>query len=142
MVKAVRAGFLTCQVASGWGFILGSSRKLNCIYGKDRNHTEYYSGTISKFGLDIGYLHSGVLLWSVLAPTNDPGEGVLAGHYGGATASAAVGLGGGANVLIGGFKHSIALQPVSIEAQNGVNVAAGIAELSLHFVGKEPPKTP
>jgi hypothetical protein len=141
IVKAVRAGFLTCQVANGWGFILGSSRKMNCTYGRDPNHTERYTGTISKFGVDIGYLHSGVILWSVLAPTNDPDPGALAGHYGGATASAAVGVGAGANVLIGGFQHSIALQPVSIEAQNGLNVAAGITELTLKYVGQEPQKT-
>src|ERR1700680_2539637 len=64
----IRAGFLTCQVASGWGFVFGSSRKVNCTYEMEPNHTEYYRGTISKFGADIGYLHSAVLLWSVLAP--------------------------------------------------------------------------
>jgi hypothetical protein len=58
----------------------------------------------------------------------------LAGHYAGPTASAALGVGVGANVLIGGFKKSIALQPVAIETQNGLNVAAGITELGLHFV--------
>src|ERR1700737_3383734 len=61
----VRAEFLTCQVASGWGVIFGSSRNVNCTYQMDPSHTEYYRGTISKFGADIGYLHSGVLLWSV-----------------------------------------------------------------------------
>jgi Protein of unknown function (DUF992) len=136
----VRAGYLTCHVDSGWGFIFGSSRKVKCAYTRNKNYTEYYTGTISKFGADIGYLESAVMLWTVVAPTTDLGEGALAGHYAGATASVALGVGAGANVLIGGFKKSIALQPISIEGQNGLNVAAGIASLDLKFDKKEPPK--
>lgn len=130
----VKAGYLTCHVASGWGFIFGSSRDIACTYSAKPNYSEFYSGTISKFGVDIGYLRSGVMLWAVLAPTTNPGPGALTGHYAGATASVALGIGAGAHVLIGGFENSIALQPVAIEAQNGLNVAAGIDELSLHFV--------
>lgn len=136
----VRAGYLTCHVASGWGFIFGSSRDVKCAYARDKNYTEYYTGSITKFGADIGYLSSGVILWAVVAPTSNLDPGSLAGHYGGATASVALGVGGGANVLVGGFKKSIALQPVSIEGQNGLNVAAGIAELSLKFDEAKPPK--
>jgi hypothetical protein len=137
----VRTGYLTCHVASGWGFIFGSSRKLRCAYARQPNYTEYYDGSITDFGADIGYLQSGVILWAVAAPTTDLGPGALAGHYGGATARAAIGVGAGANVLVGGFKHSIALQPVSIEGENGLNVAAGIAELSLKLNNNKPPKT-
>ena len=95
----------------------------------------------SKFGADIGYLQSGVILWAVLAPTTNLGQGALAGHYGGATASAAVGVGAGANVLVGGFNSSIALQPVSIEGQNGLNVAAGVASMNLTFNKEKPAKS-
>jgi hypothetical protein len=136
----VRAGYLTCHVASGWGFIFGSSRTVKCAYTRDKDYTEYYTGSITKFGADIGYLSSAVMLWAVVAPTTNLGEGALAGHYGGATASIALGVGAGANVLVGGFKKSIALQPVSIEGQNGLNVAAGVAQLALKFDEKKPPK--
>jgi Protein of unknown function (DUF992) len=136
----VRAGYLTCHVASGWGFVFGSSRTVKCAYTRDKNYTEYYTGSITKFGADIGYLSSAVILWAVVAPTTNLGEGALAGHYGGATASVALGVGAGANVLVGGFKKSIALQPISIEGQNGLNVAAGIAQLSLKFDRQKPPK--
>ena len=129
----IRAGYLTCRVASGWGFIFGSSRNLRCAYALQPGYTEYYDGSISKFGADIGYLQSGVILWAVVAPSTNLGQGALAGHYGGATTSAAIGVGGGANVLVGGFKNSIALQPISIEGQNGLNVAAGVVQLSLKF---------
>ena len=137
----VRAGYLTCHVESGWGFIFGSSRKIKCAYALQPGYTEYYTGSITKFGADIGYLQSGVILWAVLAPTTNLGQGALAGHYGGATASAALGVGAGANVLIGGFNHSVALQPISIEGQNGLNVAAGIVEMSLTFDKTKPAKS-
>jgi len=132
----VKTGSLTCHVASGWGFIIGSSRTIRCSYSSKHHPHEHYTGTISKFGADIGYLQSAVILWAVAAPTTELGPGALAGHYAGAQASVALGVGGGANVLIGGFKKSIALQPVSVEGQNGLNVAAGIGAMSLHYDGE------
>jgi Protein of unknown function (DUF992) len=137
----VRAGYLTCHVESGWGFIFGSSRKMKCAYALQPGYTEYYTGSVTKFGADIGYLQSGVILWAVLAPTTNLGQGALAGHYGGATASAAIGVGAGANVLVGGFNSSIALQPVSIEGQNGLNVAAGVVGMTLTFDQNKPAKS-
>jgi hypothetical protein len=104
-------------------------------------YTEFYTGTITRFGADIGFLSSAVMIWAVLAPTTNLGQGALAGTYAGATASAAVGVGAGANVLIGGFNHSIALQPISIEGQNGLNVAAGVAALTLRFNTNKPAKS-
>jgi Protein of unknown function (DUF992) len=129
----VKTGYLTCHVASGWGFIIGSSRRIRCVYSSKTHPNEHYTGSISKFGADIGYLQSAVILWAVAAPTNDLGAGALAGSYAGATASVSLGVGAGANVLIGGFKKSIALQPVSVEGQNGLNVAAGIGAMTLHY---------
>jgi hypothetical protein len=137
----VRAGYLTCHVSSGWGIIFGSSRDMHCSYAMQPGYTEYYTGSITKFGADIGYLSSAVMIWAVLAPTTNLGQGALAGTYAGATASAAVAVGAGANVLIGGFNHSIALQPVSIEGQNGLNIAAGVAALSLKFNTNKPAKS-
>jgi hypothetical protein len=136
----VKMGYLTCNEAAGWGFIIGSSHSIHCTYTSNKHRTEYYTGTISKFGADIGYLQSAVILWAVAAPTTDLSPGALAGDYGGAQASLALGVGAGANVLLGGFHKSIALQPVSVEGQNGLNVAAGIAGLSLHYEGERPPR--
>jgi hypothetical protein len=127
----VRVGTLTCNVASGWGFVFGSSKDLHCTY-RGNNHFEHYTGAISKFGVDIGYTEGGVLVWGVFAPTSDIRKGALEGDYAGATASATVGVGLGANVLVGGFDKSIALQPLSIEGNKGLNVAAGIGSISLH----------
>jgi Protein of unknown function (DUF992) len=129
--SGVKVGVLTCNVDSGWGFVFGSSRSLKCTYAGKPGVSEHYTGTISKFGVDIGYLQSAVMVWAVVAPAADVAPGALAGDYGGATAGASVGVGAGANVLIGGSTKQIALQPVSIEGNAGLNVAAGIAAVSL-----------
>jgi len=127
----VKLGTLSCHEKSGWGFIFGSSHEVRCTFSSG-NRVERYDGSISKFGVDVGYQQSGVLLWEVVAPTDHVGSGALAGHYGGLTAGATVGVGLSANALIGGSTTSIALQPLSIEGATGLNVAAGIADLTLH----------
>jgi hypothetical protein len=131
--QAVKAGIMTCNVAGGFGFILGSSRTVNCTFAPDGVAPQHYVGAINKFGVDIGYVEGAVMAWAVLAPTNNPGPGLLAGTYVGATGSASVGVGVGANVLFGGFGNSISLQPLSVEGNRGFNVAGGIAELTLTF---------
>ncbi len=132
----VKIGTLSCHEASGWGFIFGSSHEVRCTFSNGER-TERYEGTISKFGVDVGYQQSAVLIWAVVAPNDVHGPGVLDGHYGGATAEGSVGVGVGANALIGGSTRSIALQPLSIEGATGLNVAAGIGELTLRSHGRE-----
>ena len=127
----VVVGTLTCNVASGSGFVFGSSRAINCTFAGPGGRYEHYVGNISKFGVDIGYTQGGILVWTVIAPTAALGPGALAGNYVGGTASATVGVGLGANALVGGSTNSIALQPLSIEANRGLNVAAGIAAMTL-----------
>src|SRR5579862_2733082 len=129
--SGVKAGELTCNVDSGWGFVFGSSRGLKCTYSPKAGVFEHYTGHVSKFGVDIGYTQAGVIVWIVVAPTTDLAPGALAGHYGGVTAGASVGAGLGANVLVGGSNKSIALQPLSLEGNQGLNIAAGIAEITL-----------
>ncbi len=129
----VRVGTLTCNVASGWGFVFGSSKGLHCTFAPGAGRPEKYAGTISKFGVDIGYTQGGVIVWAVLAPTANLAPGALAGNFAGATASATVGVGAGANVLIGGSNRTISLQPLSIEGNTGLNVAAGIGAISLRY---------
>ena len=129
--SGVNVGTLTCNVASGWGFVFGSSRAINCTFAGAGGRYEYYSGQISKFGVDIGYTQGGVLVWTVVAPTANLAPGSLAGGYAGGTASATVGVGVGANALVGGSGNTIALQPLSLEGSTGLNVAAGIGAITL-----------
>jgi hypothetical protein len=128
----IKTGFLTCHVASGFGFVFGSSKEVNCTYTTlTGNQGESYVGDISKFGVDIGYSGAAIIAWAVLAPTADVAKGALAGQYAGVTASAAAGPGVGAHVLLGGFNKSFTLQPVSVEGSTGLNVAGGIESLTL-----------
>jgi len=131
----VKAGILTCNVASGSGFIFGSDHAVSCTYSGAGGRIEHYTGTISKFGVDIGYSRGGVIIWAVLAPTSNPPPDALVGQYGGITAGASAGVGASANLLIGGSKHEISLQPLSVEGERGLNVAAGIAEITLRPAG-------
>jgi hypothetical protein len=130
----VKIGTLTCQVASGWGFIFGSSKDLRCTFNPGRGMGEHYVGSISKFGVDIGYTDSAVIVWAVFAPNSGPKHGALQGDYAGLTASATAGVGVGAHALVGGLDRSITLQPLSIEGNTGLNVAGGIGAMSLRSV--------
>ena len=113
---------------------LGRPKICRCNFHPDRGAGEHYIGSISKFGVDIGYTDSAVIVWAVFAPSAGPKRGALAGDYAGLTASATAGVGVGANALIGGFGRSITLQPLSIEGNTGLNVAGGIGALSLRYV--------
>jgi hypothetical protein len=128
----VKIGVLKCNIGAGTGFIIGSTKKLNCRYkSADGGNDEHYLGKIRKYGIDIGSTSKGRIVWAVLAPTRKVARGALAGSYGGVSAEATLGVGLGANALIGGSDKSIALQPLSIQAQEGFNVAIGISSLEL-----------
>jgi hypothetical protein len=130
---SVAAGTLTCDVSAGIGLIIGSRKSVACTFAPSYpGPVEYYNGSISKFGVDIGATAASVMVWLVYAPTTRP-VGALAGQYVGATGEATVGVGVGANVLIGGSNRTVTLQPVSIQGQTGLNVAGGVAELALQF---------
>ncbi len=124
---------LTCNVAGGVGFVFGSSKELRCLFTRTDGIAERYTGTIKKFGVDIGFTKEAQIVWLVFAPGNIA-PGSLAGAYAGATASATVGVGAGANVLLGGSSKQVTLQPVSVEGSVGLNVAAGIGEVELKYV--------
>jgi len=129
-----QSGTLNCDVSAGIGFVVGSQRQVNCLFTPSYPAPpEQYVGTITKLGLDVGFTGGGQLVWSVLQSTTRR-RGVLAGSYAGASAEATVGAGLGANLLVGGNDRSVALQPLSVGGQVGLNVAAGIAEISLQFV--------
>lgn len=127
--SGVKVGMLTCHVEGGAGFIIGSSKAMACVF-KGRGRAEHYTGRIGKLGVDIGVTGDTVIAWAVFAP-GKINRGALKGSYGGASAEATVIAGLGANVLVGGFRKTINLQPVSVQAQTGLNVAAGIASMHL-----------
>jgi hypothetical protein len=127
----VQAGLLTCDVAAGFGYVIGSSRAMDCTYTSTDGNAQDYQGWLSRIGLDLGYLGEFTLVWAVLAPSASRAVDALAGTYVGVSAQASVGLGGGANVMIGGSRNSITLQPVSANVSSGLYVGGGIAAMEL-----------
>ena len=124
-----RVGTLTCNTSPGVGLVVGGQRQLSCIYASARAR-EAYEGTVSTLGLDIGATTGGQLVWAVFAPTKLP-RAALAGTFTGATAGGTVGAGASANVLVGGPDRRVIMQPVSVQGQTGVNVAAGVSTMEL-----------
>ena len=126
-----KVGTLSCDISGGIGLIITSKKDLTCMFTPSQpGPKEVYVGSITKFGLDLGATAGGEMVWAVYAPSTRK-FGALAGNYGGATAEATVGAGLGANVLVGGSDRTVALQPVSVQGQAGLNVAAGVADLRL-----------
>ncbi|MDI1286328.1 MAG: DUF992 domain-containing protein [Reyranella sp.] len=131
--SGANVGSLSCSVAGGVGFIFGSSKEMNCLFTRTDGIAERYTGSIKKYGVDIGFTKEAQMIWLVFAP-GSIAPGALTGSYAGATASATVGVGVGANVLLGGGSGQVTLQPVSVEGSVGLNVAAGVGAVDLTYV--------
>jgi len=129
--RMVRVGVLECRGGASIGFVVGSVTNLGCVLRAEGMPEDRYVATIRKVGLDLGITQETALAWGVFAPVDRLGPGDLAGDYAGAQGSASVGVGLGGNVLVGGSNNSIALQPLSVQGQVGINVAAGLESLEL-----------
>jgi len=130
--RRVQVGTLSCSISAGIGLVVASQRNVACNFQPDNGPPEAYTGTITRIGVDVGFTTGGAMVWGVFTDTNRY-AGMLTGTYAGATAEATVAAGLGANVLVGGSNHSVALQPLSVQGQLGLNVAAGIGALDLHL---------
>jgi hypothetical protein len=127
----VQVGVLECRGAASIGFVVGSVTNLGCVLRVEGLPEDRYIATIRKVGLDLGITQETALAWGVYAPVVRLGPGDLAGDYAGAQGSASIGVGAGGNVLIGGSNNTIALQPLSLQGQVGLNLAAGLESLEL-----------
>lgn len=128
----LKLGVLTCDIEGGTALVIASHKGLDCTFKPSHGGPrERYTGVISKIGVDLGVTHQGSLVWAVFAVGSDYEGGQLAGNYLGATAEASVVAGGGANVLVGGFQRSFNLQPLSVQAQTGVNLAVAVTSMRL-----------
>jgi Protein of unknown function (DUF992) len=130
--RRVQVGQLACSVSAGVGLVVGSQRNVSCNFQPDGGPPEAYVGTITKIGLDVGFTTGGAMVWGVFTDTNRY-AGMLSGTYAGVQAEATVAAGLGANVLVGGSNRSVALQPLSVTGQTGLNIAAGVGALELHY---------
>ncbi len=130
-MQRVQVGLLECRGGSSVGFIVGSVTNLGCVFRSDNMPEDRYVATVRKIGLDIGITQESALAWGVFAPVARLGPGDLSGNYAGAQGSASIGVGFGGNVLVGGSANSIALQPLSVQGQVGLNLALGVEALEL-----------
>jgi len=130
--RQIQVGTLTCSLSSSVGLVLGSQKNVNCVFrGQPGEPEEAYTGTMTTIGLDIGVTTGGVIVWAVFADSNRY-AGMLTGTYAGATAEVSIAAGLGANVLVGGSHRTVALQPLSVQGQMGLDIAGGIGALELH----------
>ena len=130
--RRTQAGRLNCTLAPSVGLVVGSRQRMSCEFiASRRAFRDLYSGTVTRVGLDLGVTAGGVMGWTVLARTKGLRRGALAGTYVGASGDIALGVGVGANALVGGTGRSIMLQPLSVSGQVGVNLALGVARLTL-----------
>src|SRR5262245_26235430 len=130
-----QVGMLTCKLNPSIGFIIAGHQSMECRYVPGEGAPpQAYDGALITVGIDIGISAGGVLGWAVLAPTAGIPAGALAGEYVGASGDLGIGVGAGANVLIGGSARTFALQPVSLEGSIAVNVALGVSGLKLRPV--------
>ena len=128
----VQVGTLTCSLSSSIGLLVGSRRNVSCLFrGTSGEPDEPYTGTMTRVGLDVGFTTGSVIIWTVFAKTNRY-KGMLTGTYTGASAEMSLAAGLGANVLVGGSSQTVALQPLSVQGQIGLDIAAGVGSLDLH----------
>jgi hypothetical protein len=128
----VQVGTLACSISAGIGLIIASQRNVSCTFKPDNGPPEAYTGTMTIIGVDVGFTTGSAMVWGVLSGTNRY-VGMLSGTYVGATAQATAVAGVGANALVGGSNRSVALQPLSVQGQVGINAAGGIGALDLHL---------
>ncbi|MFV0295295.1 MAG: DUF992 domain-containing protein [Hyphomicrobiaceae bacterium] len=126
-----KLGTLKCKGYGTVGLLIGSKERLDCVFTSSKGSRQKYRGSITKVGLDVGIKGKSTMVWAVFASTKRPDGRFLAGNYVGASADASIGVGGGGNLLIGGSKNSVTLQPLSVSVQTGVNLAVGVAGFTL-----------
>jgi Protein of unknown function (DUF992) len=129
---AAEVGGLTCRSGGSVGYVVGAVLNFNCVFVPSYGGPAHrYVGVIRRIGVDLGWTQGVSMGWVVFAPTGVIHPGDLAGNYGGVQGNASVGIGAGANAMVGGSNNSFALQPVSAQAQAGLNVSAGFTGLEL-----------
>ena len=133
--SSLKVGTLTCDVSAGIGLLISQQQTMTCTFDPaSGGPPDLYTGRIDKFGLALGSVQQGTMVWGVLAPTSGFPHGALAGSYGGVGAEATAGAGLGANLLVGGTGRSFSLQPLTVQGQAGLNFAAGVTTLTLTSV--------
>jgi hypothetical protein len=130
-----QVGALTCRLNPSIGFIIAGHQSMECTFQPAGPFPpQAYQGAFNIVGLDVGVTAGGILSWTVFAPTTGFPAGALAGEYVGASGDVGLGVGAGANILLGGSGRTFALQPLSIQGSVAFNIALGVSMLTLRAV--------
>jgi hypothetical protein len=129
-----QAGVLRCRLNPSIGFVIFGHQSMECSFQPVSGPVQAYEGAINTIGIDLGVSEGGRFAWAVFGPASGIPYGALAGEYVGASGDVGIGVGVGANALVGGSNRSIALQPVSLEGSVALNVVAGLSQLKLRPV--------
>jgi hypothetical protein len=129
---STQIGTLSCDVSRGIGMFVVEKQTLSCVFkNSGSGKSENYAGSIDQYGVALGEVAEGHLVWGVIAATSGLPAGALAGTYAGVGANASIGAGAGANILVGGSGRAFSLQPLSVEGQIGINIAGGVTTVTL-----------
>jgi Protein of unknown function (DUF992) len=129
--RPMRAGVLECEGRRTTGKLVMSQARLHCVFRSDGRQPERYVAKVRRYGVDLGLTDETRMAWAVNAPINDFGRSELRGRYGGLSANAAALFGFGGSFLLRGSDRAAALQPISLQGQTGLNLAAGVTEVEL-----------
>ena len=130
--STAQVGTLACDVSAGVGMILTQKQTMTCVFTpSSAAPPEPYLGRVDEFGVALGAVNEGHLVWGVIAPSTGVPRGALSGTYSGVGVQATAGAGVGANVLVGGSGRAFSLQPISVQGQTGLNLAGGVVTITL-----------
>lgn len=130
----LQVGVITCKVVPGSrvNLLVRSTADVDCTWEYGGAVEKYRGETGIALGLDLSFKSDETIAFGVIAASSDvtPGKFALAGKYVGGTADAALGVGVGAKVLVGGGNKNVSLQPLALSGSTGsAGASAGVGFL-------------
>lgn len=132
----IKVGSLEVRAIEGTrhNLIIKSSVDVEAVFTDSKGNKEYYIGEMGqKLGVDLSYKTKEVLGYLVFSASSDykTGSYAMQGKYFGQKATAALGIGTGVQILLGGFDKSFSLQPIALEGVEGAGASLGLGYLYL-----------
>ena len=125
----LQVGVITCKVVAGsrMNLLIHSTADVDCTWEYAGAVEKYRGETGVALGLDLSFKSDETIAFGVIAASQDvtPGKYALTGKYVGGTADAALGVGVGAKVLVGGGNKNVSLQPLALSGSTGSVGASG-----------------
>lgn len=131
--KGAQIGLLECRTVEGSGFtlLISSTADVKCRFEATGGVVEKYRGeTGVALGIDLHWDRKTKIVYTVFAANYKAGSYQLTGKYLGGGGSATVGVGVGAQALIGGGNKSISLEP-ALSGSKGAGISGGMTYLYL-----------